>query len=192
MNYQEKMLHDMTDRLSSFCPGSFGITGFRGSGSPALFTERCVYPVAHMNLYIADQTGLVLIHGADLPSESQLLLDNRGEDPAHARLALTRGEKEIIALSGESPIQSSVLVIAGTGANEQPAFAISAIFGIEDARQTSSILWDTSSDLITHWLLQSKLLGKGDLSYASKQCQPQPSSSEYDETGDVFQYFQAI
>lgn len=191
MNYQEKMLRDMTGRLRSFHPGSLGITEFKGSGSLALFTERRVYPIVHMSLYITNQSGLVLIHGTELPPESQLLLDNHGEDPARARLALTRGEKEIIALSGESPIQGFVMVIADTGANEQPAVAISAVFGIEDNRQTSSILWDMSDELIRHWTLQSKLLGKGDLFYAAKQCQPQPGFSEYDETGDVFQYFQA-
>lgn len=39
---QEKALRSMTERVSSFCPGSFGITEFGESGSTALFTERCV------------------------------------------------------------------------------------------------------------------------------------------------------
>lgn len=192
MSNQEKTLRSMAERAGSFCPGSFGIAEFSGSSSFALFTEKCVYPIAHMSLNIVDQNGTVLIHGTELPPGYRLLLDDHGEDPARARLALTQGTKKIITVSGDlSPIQGSVLVIADVGETEPSAYAISAVFGIEDNRQMSSILWDMSNELIRHWALQSKLLGKGDLPYASKQHQPQPGSSEeYDETYNMLQCFQ--
>lgn len=189
MNTQEKTLRSMTERVYSFCPGSFGITEFSDIGSIALFTERCVYPIAHMSLYIADQSGTVLIRGAELPPRCRLLLDDHGEDPAYARLALTWGASDIIAISGDtSPIQGSVLVITDVEGSEQSAVAISAVFGIEDNRQVSSILWDTSSELITHWVLQDKLLEKEVSSYAHKQYQPQTTSPQSNEVGSQLQY----
>lgn len=181
MSNQEKVLRSMAERVYSFYPGSFGITEFSDIGSIALLTERCVYPIAHMSLYIADQSGTVLICGAELPHGCRLLLDDHGEDPAYARLALTWGASDIIAISGDtSPIQGSVLVITDVEGSEQSAIAISAVFGIEDNRQVSSILWDTSSELITHWVLQDKLLEKGVSSYGH--------SLQSNEFGSLLQY----
>lgn len=188
---QEKTFHSIVERVSSFCPGSFGITEFSGSGSPALFTERRVYPIAHMSLSIKDQGGKVLLQGVELPPGHRLLLDDHGDAPASARLAFTQGPRSVVFTSGDvSPIQGSVLIIADLGETDPTAFAISAIFEVEDDHQVSSILWDTSSELIMHWTLQSKLLEKGGTPYAQKQYHSEPDFSEYDETRDVFQCFQ--
>ena len=134
-----------------------------------------------MSLCIADQSGTVLIRGAELPPECRLLLDNHGEGPAYARLALTQGANDVITISGDtSPIRGSVLVITDVEEPEQSAVAISAVFGIEDNRQVSSILWDTSSELITLWVLQVKLLEKGVSSYGH--------SLQSNEFGSLLQY----
>lgn len=188
MSNQEKAFRSMTDRLSSFCPGSFGITEFGESSSPALLTKRRVYSITYMNLFIADRNGTVLIHGTELPPGCRLLLDDHGEDPAYARLAMTRGANDVIAISGDtSPIQGSVLVLADVEGTEQSTVAISALFDIVGDRQASSILWDTSNELITHWMLQNRLFDKGGSFHAQEQCQPQANSLQYNEFEDLLQ-----
>lgn len=191
MSTQEKTLRSMTDRLKAFCPGTFWVAKPGESDKPALCTERCIYPIKYMSLSIADQAGATLFHDTGLPPECRLLLDDHGEEPAFARMALFRGGNDIIAVSGDaSPIRGSVLIIADSGGIEQHVFAISALFDVEDGRQVSSILWDTSSVLITHWMLQNKLLRKEGIRYAPEQYQPQSASARSNETNNMLQYFQ--
>lgn len=161
MNNQTKAFRFMDERVRSFCSGAFGIARSKSEedNSPMLFTEGQVYPIVYMNFNIMDQIGTVLLQGSELPPEYRILLDDFGVGPDYVRLALTRGEDEIIAVSGDaSPIQGSVLIVAQAEEPEPFIPTISARFGINEGQQISSVLWDTSDELFTYFLLKSKLL----------------------------------
>jgi len=172
---QEKLSQYLAEKLDAGHPMTFGLIRINESNTPILQLERHIYPIIHFQIFLADQNRNILIQEADLPPDYQLMMDRSADKAAQARLALIRKQKGIIAASGDnSPIYGSVFVItsAKKGPNEFP-FAVSAVFGIREGHQVSSILCDSSEELISYWAVQNNLFEKGELFCVHNQSQPQ-------------------
>lgn len=137
--------------------GSFGILRQNESSPLDLCAAGGAYPINYLRVCLTDQDGREFrFNKDDFPKDYQLLLDDHGRAPAKARLALFKGQTNVIAFSGEGRcVQGSILVIANT--NVGP-IAVNALFSEgEDGCKESSILWDRAGDLIEHWLIQDRI-----------------------------------
>ena len=147
----------MVSQFTTGSRGSFGILRQNESRPLDLCAAGCAYPVSYLRVSLTDQDGREFHFDKDgFPKDHQFLLDDHGRAPAKARLALFKGQTNVIAFSGEGRcVQGSILVIANT--NVGP-IAVNALFSEgEDGCKESSILWDRAGDLIEHWLIQDRI-----------------------------------
>lgn len=147
----------MVSQFTTGSRGSFGILRQNESRPLDLCAAGCAYPVSYLRVSLTDQDGREFHFDKDgFPKDHQFLLDDHGRAPAKARLALFKGQTNVIAFSGEGLcVQGSILVIANT--NVGP-IAVNALFSEgEDGCKESSILWDRAGDLIEHWLIQDRI-----------------------------------
>lgn len=155
-SYQIPTLHTRLVKSVNECArGAFGIK--RNSEGELYLTTQGV------NMRVVKLSALLITGNGKIwrASESDLAwkiaLSTTGPIDSSAQLVFFTGEGEqtrSILASDECSLQGHLLVVAMQNKKDAQCFALSAIFGAHH----SSLLWDTTSDLINHWILFSEAL----------------------------------
>lgn len=148
--------YQLTTELEHGAASVFGITYRNSDGELVLVTRRRAFPVLHLQLELhADTQHLFL---TERTWSGELLIDDRGEMPMKARLAFS-GDNLCLDSAVDS-FTGTLTVLAVPNSDQTRVLALDAVFFCKGEEPQSSVLWDTSPDVVHH--LHTALLGRRD------------------------------
>lgn len=127
--------------------GVFCLARRDGDGDLILITRRRAFPVLFAQIDLATESQHLQLTETDW--EGELIVDDNGTAPTKARVSFTG--PGLIVDSSTDTFTGTLTVLAVPQADQRRLLALDAtFFHIGDVPQ-SSVLWDTSPEIVHHW-----------------------------------------
>lgn len=146
-NVASSLTETLTANLQHGTEGVFGLARRNGDGDLILVTRRRAFPVLFAQLELETENRHFQWTETDWAGE--LLVDDKGCAPSNARLAFTG--PGLIVDSSEDSFIGTLTVLAVPHPDAKKVLGLEAIFCCKSAEPQSSVLWDTSPEMVHHW-----------------------------------------
>lgn len=143
----QTMIQDLEDRVNAGEEGAFAIARRDEGRDLILITRRRAFPVVLAQLELKTDTQRVVLTEADWNGE--LMVDDKGDASAKARIAFAG--KDLLLDSETDSFTGALTVLAVPGSDKSKVLVLDAAFFCTGEEPQSSLLWDTSPEMVHHW-----------------------------------------
>lgn len=145
-------------KIENGAVGTFAIFQDKSSAELCLLAAKRMLPVVELCAKFRRQDGSMLKFD-EKNFGGEILLCAEEADPATAHLILVNGEGKIMLSSEQDLFCGELFIFArkASGESGKKAFGIHGLFDRMSDSPSSSLLWDSSPEMTSHWYLQMEL-----------------------------------